>query len=472
MTFTPGSDDDRTDTYEAQIKLQEDDVSTEQEFNEAQKGLQDANTWFQRTLGIYGALTDKVAPTVTSTINSIFEFNNEDTKIGLDKYSSGKVVQTEDGPLYRADGISSVFQMVDDQEPAPKVRKTPSPAEKELRINRWVNDLAFTVDKVKRDGTVVPTHISKLQPKGSGYEMLGKAKAEWNQWAKRTGFIRELSDKKMTAFVEHLVGKDKFYDLFWELPNEKRFRKGSRHGPNNVRILLDNRMKTMKDTSEGILKRLLPNPTVDSLLVFDYDIPRNNNQSIVVNTSPRDLMLKRVDGTVVGRLGDYHDVLYAPFEELKEKLSTNINERTGRPYITIQLPDGSPLPESDIKAQISVWRSGIMRDKIQFIIDEAPTLKGLTKKQKWQYQGSAIQEDMVNFLDEYKFLKPGKGFREKLNKEGWNRKYGGIKTDKEKTEGIFLTKTQERQLRRSKLRQGSLFRSMFIDIFGEDRDID
>jgi len=472
MTFTPGSDDDRTDTYEAQIKLQEDDVSTEQEFNEAQKGLQDANTWFQRTLGIYGALTDKVAPTVTSTINSIFEFNNEDTKIGLDKYSSGKVVQTEDGPLYRADGISSVFQMVDDQEPAPKVRKTPSPAEKELRINRWVNDLAFTVDKVKRDGTVVPTHISKLQPKGSGYEMLGKAKAEWNQWAKRTGFIRELSDKKMTAFVEHLVGKDKFYDLFWELPNEKRFRKGSRHGPNNVRILLDNRMKTMKDTSEGILKRLLPNPTVDSLLVFDYDIPRNNNQSIVVNTSPRDLMLKRVDGTVVGRLGDYHDVLYAPFEELKEKLSTNINERTGRPYITIQLPDGSPLPESDIKAQISIWRSGIMRDKIQFIIDEAPTLKGLTKKQKWQYQGSAIQEDMVNFLDEYKFLKPGKGFREKLNKEGWNRKYGGIQTDKEKTEGIFLTKTQERQLRRSKLRQGSLFRSMFIDIFGEDRDID
>ena len=42
MTFTPGVDDDRTDTYEAQIKLQEDDQTAEQEFQEAQGGLQKA----------------------------------------------------------------------------------------------------------------------------------------------------------------------------------------------------------------------------------------------------------------------------------------------------------------------------------------------------------------------------------------------------------------------------------------------
>ena len=357
-------------------------------------------------------------------------------------------------------------------DPPPKVRKTPGPAEKELILNRWVNDRVFMVDKVKRDGTIVPTHISKLQPKGSGYDLLGIAKAEWNQWAKRTGFIRELSDRKMTAYVEHLVGKDKYYDVFWSLPNHQRFRKGSRHGPNNVRILLDNRMKTFKDSSETILKRLLPKPTRQNLLVFDYDIPRTNSQSIVVNTSPRDLVLKRADGTVVGRMGDYHDVLYAPYQELKTKLAENISPRTNRPYITTKLPDGSPLPEADIKAQISVWRSGIIRDKIQFIIDEAPSLKGMTKRQKWQYQGSAIQEDMINFLDEYNFLKPGKGFREKLNKEGWNRKYGGITNLTDETEGIFLTKTQERKLRRAKLRKGSLGRDLFNDIFGNDRDID
>ena len=465
MTFTPGSDDDRTDTYEAQIKLQEDDVSTEQQFKEAQKGLQDANKWFQRTLGIYGAVTDKVAPTVTSTINSIFEFNNEDTKIGLDKYSSAKVVQTEDGPLYRAgDIISNVFQM--DKDPEPLQRKTPTKVERELRINRFVNDLAFTVDKVKRDGTIVPTHISKLQPKGSGYDLLGKAKAEWNQWAKRTGFIRELSDRKMTGYVEHLVGKDKYYDVFWSLPNEERFRKGSRHGPDNVRILLDNRMKTFKDSSETILKKLLPKPTKNNLLLFDYDIKRNANESIVYNTSPQDLVLKRVDGTVVGRLGDYHDVLYAPYQELKKGLSENNNPKTKRPWITVALPDGTPLPEADIKAQISIWRSSIIRDKIQFIIDEAPTLKGLTKKAKWQYQGTAIQEDMVDFLDKYKdVLEPARRLRAKLKAQGWDRKYGNIRTKDEDLNPQFLTKEQARKLKLQQIHTKSLLRSMF----GKDR---
>ena len=347
-------------------------------------------------------------------------------------------------------------------DPEPLQRKTPTETERELRINRFVNDLAFTVDRVKRDGSIVPTHISKLQPKGSGYDLLGKAKAEWNQWAKRTGFIRELSDRKMTAYVEHLVGKDKYYDVFWKLPNEQRFRKGSRHGPNNVRILLDNRMKTFKDSSETILKKLLPTPTKDNLLVFDYDIPRKTNESIIVNTSPRDLVLKRVDGTVVGRLGDYHDVLYAPYQELKQGLSENINPTTGRPYITTTLPDGTPLPESDIKAQISIWRSNIIRDKIQFIIDEAPTLKGMTQKQKWQYQGSAIQEDMVDFLDKYKdVLKPAKRLRAKLKKEGWDRKYGGIQSEDEKVDSEFLTDYEARRRKLANRRTKSLLRSLF-----------
>ena len=39
MTFTPGSDDDRTDTYEAQKKLQEDDQTAEEQFIESLKRL-------------------------------------------------------------------------------------------------------------------------------------------------------------------------------------------------------------------------------------------------------------------------------------------------------------------------------------------------------------------------------------------------------------------------------------------------
>ena len=411
----------------------------------------------------------EAVPFIGEMLNNVFDVSGEEHRqnkeafnqqVKLSEYSSGNVVQTEDGPLYRAEGISSVFQM--DKDPEPLQRKTPTEAEKELRINRFVNDLAFTVDKVKRDGSIAPTHISKLQPKGSGYDLLGKAKAEWNQWAKRTGFIRELSDRKMTGFVEHLVGKDPYYDIFWKLPNEQRFRKGSRHGPNNVRILLDNRMKTLKDASETILKKLLPKPTKNNLLVFDYDIPRKTNESIVVNTSPRDLVLKRVDGTVVGRLGDYHDVLYAPYQELKKGLSENIDKTTGRPFIITKLPDGTPLEESEIKDKITKWRSKIIRDKIQFIIDEAPTLKGMTQKAKWQYQGSAIQEDMVDFLDKYKdVLQPAKRLRAKLKKEGWDRKYGGIQSEDDKVDSQFLTDNEARRRKLANRRTKSLLRSLF-----------
>ena len=97
-------------------------------------------------------------------------------------------------------------------DPPPKVRKTPGPIEQELLINRFVNDLHTYVDTYNRKGELVRKHISKIQP--NAYKELGKAKAEWNQWAKRTGNIRPLSDKSMTGYVEHLVGKDKFYDLF------------------------------------------------------------------------------------------------------------------------------------------------------------------------------------------------------------------------------------------------------------------
>ena len=144
MTFTPGFDDERTDTYEAQIKLQEDDQTAEQQFAEAQQGLKDLNTALQGILGTAGQFTDTI-DAIFGLSRSDFDKANEINK-QISKYSSGPIVQTEQGPLYRADpgSITSVFQM--DKDPEPLQRKTPTDAEKELRINKWVNDLAFTVD--------------------------------------------------------------------------------------------------------------------------------------------------------------------------------------------------------------------------------------------------------------------------------------------------------------------------------------
>jgi len=75
MTFTPGSDEGRTDTYEAQKKLQEDDQTAEEQFDEAQQGLRDANTFFQRFLGIIGALQQSGEDIVESIKESIGKDN-------------------------------------------------------------------------------------------------------------------------------------------------------------------------------------------------------------------------------------------------------------------------------------------------------------------------------------------------------------------------------------------------------------
>ena len=326
--------------------------------------------------------------------------------------------------------------------PPPAWRKTPGPAEKALWMNRFENDVFMQLDKKGR-----PVHISKMIP--NAYKELGKFRTEWNTWAKSNQFIRELSDKPATAYVEHLVRKAQDLDWFWALPNEKRFRKGSRHSPNNVRILYDDRYKKLKDSAETILYNLQSATDPMNRLVIDLDIPKMKGKSITYQQSPRDILIKRVDGTIVGKIGDYHDVLYAPPDKLKEALGTNINPQTNRPYIDLSLSD------KIISEQVSMWRSNILRGKLQFIINMAPTLKGKTKKAKFQYQGSAIQQDMVDFLDEYKFLVPPKKFRRQLKSDPAFGLRGGkpIKTEKEQLEGKFLTKTQERKIMQRKNRR-------------------
>ena len=85
MTFTPGSDEDRTDTIEAQRKglgldpqtgATLDPNRTEREFDEAQEGLREANTAFQRFLGIIGALQQNATGIVGTIADSIGKDNS------------------------------------------------------------------------------------------------------------------------------------------------------------------------------------------------------------------------------------------------------------------------------------------------------------------------------------------------------------------------------------------------------------
>mgnify|MGYP003119305215 CR=1 FL=1 len=392
----------------------------------------ESDTAFEKKLEIFKPAKVAVKSTrlLTNMLTDVF-----------DKRVTRPVMESTAGEVY------ATTDKVPEPSPEPAWRKTPRPDEKKIWMDRFTDEVL--VDEKGR-------HISKRTE--DGYKFLGKFRAEWNAWSKDERFIRELADKPATAYVEHLVRKAKGMDWFWNLPNEVRFRKGSRHSPNNVRILYDNRYKSLKDATETILYNELQvatNPM--NRLVIDLDIPKMKGKSITYKQAPKDLVIKRVDGTIVGRIGDYHDILYAPDNPklvgkentLSYKLGTNVNPRTGRPYINL-----NTTPEN-IAEQVTMWRSSILRDKLQFIIDEAPTLKGKTKLQKTEYQSSAILEDMNEFLKEYSFIGPSKKFRRELKKEPFQSARGGkpVKRPEDKLEGIFMNKEQERRARRNMYRR-------------------
>ena len=250
------------------------------------------------------------------------------------------------------------------------------------------------------------TRIAKR--KESGYKFNADLSAEWNAWSKSTQFLDELADKPGTAFVEHLVGKGERLNFFWNLPDGegdiRSWRPGTRHSPNNTRIFYGDRQKKLKDATENLLYPIQENlPDLDRFIV-DYDLPEvEPGESITVRKPTGDIVIRRVDGTIVGRLGDYHDVLYAPADVLEKALTTNINpnSKTNKFYIDPNT--------GNMKKAIRHWREKILLEKINLIIAEAPTTIGKTTSETYQRQSEKVMEDMTSFNKEYGFIPKPKG---------------------------------------------------------------
>ena len=274
-----------------------------------------------------------------------------------------------------------------------------TPAERNLYLDQFA-DLAQTT--YKPEVKVSPRGVPISKQKIAGYKFQGDFAKEWNTWSTDGRFIDELADRPATAFVEHLVGKGDRLNWFWDIPDELRFRKGSRHGPDNVRIFYSDRQKKLKDATENILYKMQEGMNPMDRLVVEYDIPKMEGKSITVRQPAGDVILKKVDGTIVGRIGDFHDVLYAPTEDLIKGLTTNINPRTGTFYIDPNT--------GDMKRAIRHWREDIIRDKLNKIINEAPNIEGKPASVVYQQQaGEIIDKEMAAFREEFDFIPKPKG---------------------------------------------------------------
>ena len=117
--FTPGGGLD--EEFERQLDLLEKNkVSAEEEFDKAQDPLRDLNTFFQGLLSTAGQFTQQ--------LDNLFGFSetefakNYQTVTQIPKYSSGNIVQTSGGTLYRPDPntMTSVFMSTNDANITPK----------------------------------------------------------------------------------------------------------------------------------------------------------------------------------------------------------------------------------------------------------------------------------------------------------------------------------------------------------------
>ena len=274
-----------------------------------------------------------------------------------------------------------------------------TPVERGLYLDQFAD---LTQTTYKPEVKVSPRGVPISKQKIAGYKFQGDFAAEWNTWSTDGRFIDELADRPATAFVEHLVGKGDRLNWFWDIPDELRFRKGSRHGPDNVRIFYSDRQKKLKDATENILYKMQEGMNPMDRLIVEYDIPRMEGKSITVRQPAGDVILRKVDGTIVGRIGDFHDVLYAPTEDLIRGLTTNINPRTGTFYIDPNAPD--------MKKAIRHWREDIIRDKLNKIINEAPNIEGKPASVVYQQQaGEIIDKEMAAFREEFDFIPKPKG---------------------------------------------------------------
>jgi len=174
--------------------------------------------------------------------------------------------------------------------------------------------------------------------------------------------------------------------------------KGDRNASRNVRINFNNRYKALKDVVEQVLYGTEANPGVglltsdlkNRLIVSIEDIDK---RSFTFNrTQLGDVVIRRAgDNKLVGKLGNYLDVLYPQNNNARSLLEQNaiqqINPNTGRKFTSLDN-----------------FRDYMIRDRVGIILDELPNLSRKSNRQRQQIIDEALAEDLAKLYEDFPFL--------------------------------------------------------------------
>ena len=174
--------------------------------------------------------------------------------------------------------------------------------------------------------------------------------------------------------------------------------KGDRNATRNVRINFNNRYKALKDVVEQVLYGTEANPGVgllasnleNRLIVSIEDIDK---RSFTFNrTQLGDVVIRRAgDNKLVGKLGNYLDVLYPQNNNAKSLLERNVRQQIN--------------PNTGAKfTSLDDFRDYMIRERVGIILDDLPKLSGKSNRQRQQIIDEALAEDLAKLYEDYPFL--------------------------------------------------------------------
>jgi len=291
---------------------------------------------------------------------------------------------------------------------------------------------------LERSGDVVPDptapNYSQLQTINQQvfrniYRRLGGAGTSG-----RDAFYSVVAENPDFSYVEHLVGKGRHMDWYWTLKN------ANRNGPDNVRLLLNDPYKQLKDVVENFgygtsannfSGPFLQDPNIQKRLVVDVEMPKQllSKQGIpaIAQNQPGNIIIREAGtpskpGRVVGKFGDYLDVLFrdeaGAIEGLLEqarqgrpallKATDRFGRRLAVTNTELRGPEGSArrvqLSNSVVRARYKQWRKELIEERIQEILDKKDSKLAISKKAAEQRINARILEDMVNLRQQYPWL--------------------------------------------------------------------
>ena len=251
--------------------------------------------------------------------------------------------------------------------------------------------------------------------KGGGY---GKGLSEWTREVfeplmklaeEKTGMnmYSLLATHPRFKYIEHRIAKTPKLEWFWRRFGNNIAGTNNADDISNLRILLNDRYKALKDAVEaqfyGKSRGRGGDPVKginDSIkkhserYIVDVESPQLGGRHLSMEHNPGNLVIRKAGtGEVVGMIGEYYEVLYSNTAQLAERL-------------TIKFPEWRNLTPNQLDKKVRAWRKQIITDHLDIIRKKEAALQGLNHEERLLKINEALLKDMTEFREAYKGILP------------------------------------------------------------------